>query len=84
MELPDGGGRIMLCTEGSAVVECGGERMRLQRGQSLWLPAADRGVTVAPDNTPTQLFLATDGLTDTDACALTARITGDTVRRWTK
>jgi mannose-6-phosphate isomerase len=62
VELADAGGRILLCTEGAAVVEGGGETMTLHRGQSLWLPAADRGMTVAPDVTPTQLFLATDGL----------------------
>jgi mannose-6-phosphate isomerase len=62
VELADAGGRILLCTEGAAVVEGGGETMTLHRGQSLWLPAADRGMTVAPDATPTQLFLATDGL----------------------
>ena len=60
--LPDGGGRILLCTEGAAAVEGDGQAMTLRRGQSLWLSAADRSVTVAPELAPTQLFLATDGL----------------------
>jgi mannose-6-phosphate isomerase len=60
--VPDGGPRILLCTAGSALVRAAGDERRLARGQALWLPADDRGVTVVPQEPGTQLFLASDGL----------------------
>jgi mannose-6-phosphate isomerase len=60
--MPDSGPRILLCTGGSAQVRgSDGDRV-LERGQALWLGAADTGVTVAPREPGTQLFLACDGL----------------------
>jgi mannose-6-phosphate isomerase len=60
--VPDSGPRILLCTSGSAqVLGSDGDRV-LERGQALWLGAADTGVTVAPREPGTQLFLACDGL----------------------
>ncbi len=72
--VPDGGPRILLCTDGaarvSAQVSDQGAELPLCRGQALWLPDSDRGVRVMPapgitgGNTTerTQLFLACDGL----------------------
>lgn len=62
VDVPDGGPRILLCTAGSATVAGAGEERTVRRGQSLWLPADDRGVTVTPEEPGTQLFLAGDGL----------------------
>jgi mannose-6-phosphate isomerase len=60
--VPDAGPRILLCTGGSAEVRGPGEDRVLERGQALWLGASDTGVTVAPREPGTQLFLACDGL----------------------
>lgn len=62
VDVSDGGPRILLCTAGSATVAGAGEERTVRRGQSLWLPADDRGVTVTPEEPGTQLFLAGDGL----------------------
>jgi mannose-6-phosphate isomerase len=60
--VPDSGPRILLCTGGSARVHAGSAEHLLTRGQALWLGASDTGVTVAPQQPGTQLFLACDGL----------------------
>jgi mannose-6-phosphate isomerase len=60
--VPDAGPRILLCTRGAAEVRRPGEDRVLERGQALWLGASDTGVTVAPREPGTQLFLACDGL----------------------
>ncbi|MGE0300326.1 mannose-6-phosphate isomerase, class I [Pseudonocardia sp.] len=62
LPVPDGGARILLCTDGYACVHAGGAELELRRGAAMWLPASDRGVTVWPRGTSTQLFLAADGL----------------------
>jgi mannose-6-phosphate isomerase len=60
--VPDSGPRILLCTAGSARVRGDAAAQELGRGQALWLGASDTGVTVAPREAGTQLFLACDGL----------------------
>lgn len=59
--VPGSGPRILLCTAGSATVRAAGHERALDRGQALWLGAADAGVTVVPAG-GAQLFLASDGL----------------------
>ncbi|WP_433283076.1 mannose-6-phosphate isomerase, class I [Pseudonocardia xinjiangensis] len=60
--VPDGGPRILLCTSGSACVRAPGEELEISRGGSLWMAAAETGVSVIPMAEDTQLFLAGDGL----------------------
>jgi mannose-6-phosphate isomerase len=60
--VPDGGPRILLCTAGSACVRSGDGELKIGRGASLWLSAADTGVTVHGAAEGTQLFLACDAL----------------------
>jgi len=60
--VPDSGPRILLCTSGSARVRTAAAQQMLTSGQALWLGASDTGVTVAPQEPGTQLFLACDGL----------------------
>jgi mannose-6-phosphate isomerase len=60
--VPDGGPRILLCTSGSASVRSPETELELARGTSVWLAAADTGVTVTAEADGTQLFLASDGL----------------------
>jgi mannose-6-phosphate isomerase len=60
----DGAGpQILLCTTGEVLVKADdGERVQLSRGQSVWLPAADPAVRLAPVGTGRiQLFRATAG-----------------------
>jgi mannose-6-phosphate isomerase len=61
-DVPDGGPRILLCTDGAARVSASGAEQTLCRGRALWLPDADRGVRVVSTADRTQLFLACDGL----------------------
>ncbi|OZM75624.1 mannose-6-phosphate isomerase, class I [Pseudonocardia sp. MH-G8] len=61
--VPDGGPRILLCTAGSACVRSQAGELEIGRGASVWLGAADTGVTVVPRADGTQLFLAGDALT---------------------
>ena len=60
--MPDGGPRILLCTDGGACVSSAAEEVKVRRGGALWLPACDTGVTLRPDTEGTQVFLAGDGL----------------------
>ncbi len=60
--VPDGGPRILLCTSGAAVVRAGATELKIGRGASLWLSAADVDVAVLDAAAHTQLFLASDGL----------------------
>jgi mannose-6-phosphate isomerase len=61
--LPEGGPRILLCTQGAAKVSAGsGRSVCLRQGESLWLDAQDTAVKVASVDGPAQLFLATDGV----------------------
>ncbi len=54
------GPQVLLVTEGDAVVETAdGGRLAVSRGQSVWIAARDRGVTVSG---PATVFRATDGL----------------------
>jgi mannose-6-phosphate isomerase len=59
--VPDSGPRVLLCLAGSAHVRAGDAERALDRGQALWLGAADVGVTVTPQP-DAKLFLACDGL----------------------
>ena len=54
----DGGARIVLCTEGSAVLRSAGRTLTVGRGGSCYLSAADRAVSVTG---PAVLFVATAG-----------------------
>ncbi|MEU7058752.1 mannose-6-phosphate isomerase, class I [Streptomyces sp. NPDC046197] len=59
VEVPAGGPRIALCVEGAAVLRAGdGGELKLSRGDSCFLSAADGTVTAAGDAT---LFVATVG-----------------------
>lgn len=60
--VPDGGPRILLCTDGAACVRAGRSDIELKRGSSAWLSAEDRAVRVLSRAAGTQLFLASDGL----------------------
>jgi len=60
--VPDGGPRILLCTAGGACVRSPGGELEVGRGASVWLGAADSGVTFEPRGEDTQLFLAGDAL----------------------
>ena len=60
--VPDGGPRILLCTAGSACVRSPDGELKIGHGDSLWLSAADTGVTVHDAADGTQLFLAGDAL----------------------
>ncbi|MEN3270574.1 mannose-6-phosphate isomerase, class I [Pseudonocardia sp.] len=60
--VPDGGPRILLCTAGAACVRSPGGEMQLARGSSLWLAAAETGITMHRQAEDTELFLASDGL----------------------
>ena len=54
------GPQVLLVTEGQAIVEAaGGVHLRVRRGQSVWIAARDRDVTVCG---PATAFRATDGL----------------------
>jgi len=57
------GPQILLCTAGELLVTADdGEQVKLGRGQSVWLPAADPAVRLAPSGPgPVQLFRATAG-----------------------
>ncbi|GLY52843.1 mannose-6-phosphate isomerase, class I [Lentzea sp. NBRC 102530] len=57
------GPQIMICTAGAVVLANGrGEELRLSRGESVWLPAADPAVLVRPDGVESaELFRATAG-----------------------
>jgi mannose-6-phosphate isomerase len=60
--VPEGGARILLCTEGEAVVAAAGTELVLTKGAAVWLAASDAGAVVEPRTPSTQLFLAGDGL----------------------
>jgi mannose-6-phosphate isomerase len=60
--VPDGGPRILLCTAGSACARAADGELKISHGMSLWLAAADTGVTVLDAAEGTQLFLAGDAL----------------------
>jgi len=60
--LPTDGPRIVLCTAGRATVTtAAGRELSIGRGESLWLGAGDTGARATATETPTQLFVATDG-----------------------
>jgi len=60
VELPGAGGpRIMLCTEGSAVLRASDRDLTVQRGESCYLSATDGPVTAVG---PATVFIATTGL----------------------
>ncbi|WP_369173387.1 mannose-6-phosphate isomerase, class I [Streptomyces sp. R28] len=59
VDVLDGGPRIVLCVEGDAVLrDAGGSEVKLGRGESCFLSAADAAVTVMGEAT---LFVATVG-----------------------
>jgi mannose-6-phosphate isomerase len=60
--LPGPGARIVLCTDGSAVLRSATGTLTLTRGESCFLPAADGPVTAAG---PASLFVAAAGV---DSC----------------
>jgi mannose-6-phosphate isomerase len=60
--VPDGGPRVLLCTAGAACVRAPESELKISRGMSLWLAAADTGVAVRDAADDTQLFLAGDAL----------------------
>jgi mannose-6-phosphate isomerase len=62
IKIPDGGPRILICTEGGACVRSHDGEQELHRGASMWLAAAETGLTVHAQKPSTQLFLAGDGL----------------------
>jgi mannose-6-phosphate isomerase len=54
----EGGARIVLCTEGAAVLQAGPRTLTVARGESCYLPAADGAVSAAG---PASLFVAAVG-----------------------
>jgi len=57
--------QILLCTQGSAELRSlDGDSVKVRRGESVWLAAADSDVMVYPGTGPIQLFRALPGLTD--------------------
>ncbi len=55
--------QILLCTQGSAQLSSlDGDSVKVQRGESVWLAAADPEVVVYPETGPVQLFRALPGL----------------------
>jgi mannose-6-phosphate isomerase len=60
------GPQILLCTAGSVrLANPDGPELCLHRGQSVWLPATDPAVLVAPaGDGPAQMFRATAGTGD--------------------
>jgi len=60
--VPDGGPRILVCTAGAACLRSPAGDLDLPRGASVWLAAADTGLTVHSRVPGTQLFLAGDAL----------------------
>jgi mannose-6-phosphate isomerase len=52
------GPQILLCTSGSATVECGGEHVELGQGRSVWLPASDPKLEIRAGDTDVQVFRA--------------------------
>jgi mannose-6-phosphate isomerase len=52
------GPQIMLCTSGSATVECGGESIELRPGRSVWLPASDPKLEIRAGDADVQVFRA--------------------------
>ncbi len=60
--LPGGRAQIVLCTEGVAVLAGqAGQQLRLRRGESAYLSAADEGLTAAGPDGPAVLLRATTG-----------------------
>jgi mannose-6-phosphate isomerase len=55
----DGGARIVLCTEGAAVLRTSSGALKLARGEACFLSAADGPVSASG---PATLFIAGDGL----------------------
>jgi mannose-6-phosphate isomerase len=51
--------RIVLCTEGAAVLRAGSGMLKVTQGESCFLSAADGAVTVSG---PASLFVAADGI----------------------
>jgi mannose-6-phosphate isomerase len=61
--LPGAGPRIVLCTTGAALLRSGsGEAVKLARGDSCFIPAADAAVQASAADPPAHLFLAAPGL----------------------
>jgi mannose-6-phosphate isomerase len=61
--LPGAGPRIVLCTTGAALLRSGsGEAVKLARGDSCFIPAADAAVQASAADPPARLFLAAPGL----------------------
>jgi mannose-6-phosphate isomerase len=55
----DGGARIVLCTEGAAVLRASSGALKLPRGEACFLSAADGPVSASG---PASLFIAGDGI----------------------
>jgi mannose-6-phosphate isomerase len=61
--LPGAGPRIVLCITGAALLRSGsGEAVKLARGDSCFIPAADAAVQASAADPPARLFLAAPGL----------------------
>jgi mannose-6-phosphate isomerase len=61
--LPGAGPRIVLCTTGSALLRIGsGEAVKLARGESCFVSAADGPLQASAADAPAHLFLAAPGL----------------------
>ncbi|TCN57127.1 mannose-6-phosphate isomerase type 1 [Rhodococcus sp. SMB37] len=52
------GPQILLCTSGSATVECGGESLELGQGRSVWLAASDPKLEIRAGDAAVQVFRA--------------------------
>jgi mannose-6-phosphate isomerase len=59
VSLPGSGPRVVLCAEGTAVLRAGGVALKVAKGESCYLSAADGGVTVSG---PASAFIASTGI----------------------
>jgi mannose-6-phosphate isomerase class I len=57
--LPDDGARIVLCVDGVAALRAGQAELKVSKGESCYLSAADGTVTASG---PAALFIAGNGL----------------------
>jgi mannose-6-phosphate isomerase len=65
--LPGGGARVVLCTEGTATLRANPGTIKIAKGESCYLSAADGPVTAAG---PATLFIAGTGINELRACEI--------------
>ncbi len=56
------GPQILLCTAGTAELQCGGAELRVNQGEAVWSPADDLDVQMVAGSAGAEIFRARDGL----------------------